>query len=272
MRVGDQFFETYGLPFSAGRAFSSTIPSDATEAFILNETAVRAFGWETPEEAIGQPFAFQEGRNGHIVGVVKDFHFSSLRFHVQPVVMYVGDSTGFPYISIKTTPAGLSNAMDAIEQTWKTLLPTEPYRTYVLSDIIQAFYLPEMMLGNLMGALSIIALFIACLGLFGLAAFTVEQRTKEIGIRKALGASVSSVVLGLSKEFLKLVCIANLIAWPMAYALMLQALNLFIYRTDIRSTDFIGTCALTLTIALATVGYHALKAATAKPVDALRHE
>ena len=269
--VDEDFLETYEMKLIAGRNLPEGTVSDSSQAFILNETAVKKLGWTDP---IGKPLELETNKGifrGNVIGVVKDFHTASLREEIAPTVLYKYQPL-FRWISLKISSDNIPATMDFLKKKWKRLIPQRPFRSSFLDDDLDGMYRTEMRLSQIFRIFSLLAIFIACLGLLGLTSFTTQQRTKEIGIRKVLGASVSSIVLLLSKEFVKLVAVANIIAWPVAYYIMKNWLQDFAYRIDIGIETFVLGGVLALLIALITVGYQAVKAATANPVDALRYE
>ena len=269
-RVEHDFFKTYGMRIIAGRDFALEHSTDATAAFIINETAVRQLGWKSPEEAIGAPLAVP-GRSGNIVGVVADFNYESLHNEIVSVVSYVRIPEANT-VSIRIAAGRIREALKDAEGVWTRLHPESAFRYDFLDDRIAALYRNELRMMQMFGYFSLFAIFIASLGLFGLASFTAVQRTKEIGIRKVLGASVSNVMLLLSKEFTKWVLAANLIAWPVAYFAMNAWLNTFAYRIRAGWLEFIFAGVLTFMIALLTVSYQSVKAGLANPADSLRYE
>ena len=209
-----------------------------------------------------------------IIGVVKDFNYSWMHEPIRPLAIilpryeeYVGS-----YVTARLAPGKQANGIAAIGSAWKKYAGNEPLNYSFLEDGLEKLYSLDYKTEEIVGVFSALAVFIACLGLFGLAAFTTEQRTKEIGIRKVLGASVPEVTRLLSLQFAKWVLIANVVAWPLAYLLMNKWLSLFAYRTNLTPWLFVGSGALALVISLATVSAHAVKAATANPVEALRYE
>jgi ABC-type antimicrobial peptide transport system permease subunit len=257
----------FGIELIAGRAFDRNIPTDLNDAFILNESAIKEIGW-TAEEAIGKRFGSEEGQ---VIGVVKDFHFRSLRREMQPLAINVLPQM-FQYVSIKIRPGDIPNTIGFLERTWKAINPGIPFEYYFINEEFDKLYKTDLKLQTLFGYFAFLAIFIACLGLLGLSLFTVQRRTKEIGIRKVLGASVSRIIALLSKDFVKLVLLANLIAWPAAYFAMNKWLQNFAYRIDIGWWMFALAGGLALLIAFVTVSAQAIKAALANPVEALRYE
>ena len=264
--IDEDFLDTFEIELAAGRNIDFGIASDPTEAFILNETAVKKLGWEDP---IGKQFEWLGRRKGYVIGVVRDFHTQSLHHKVEAVVLF---NWIHLTLCLRIRPDDTPSTMAFLEETWEQFIPHQPPDFHFLDEEVEGHYWAEIHQGQSYGVLSLLAIFVACLGLFGLASFTAEQRTKEIGIRKTLGAPVSNLVLLLSREFLKLVAIANLIAWPIAYYMMERWLRDFVYRIDLGVSVFILGGGLALVIALVTVSFQAMRAATANPVDALRYE
>jgi putative ABC transport system permease protein len=273
--VDHNFIPTLDMEIIAGRNFSHDLITDNTESTIINETAAKRFGWEDP---VGKTFKVHfptkngiEWQSRTVIGVVKDFHFESLHQKIEP--LFMGNTPGhFDDICVKISSDNVIHTMSLLKEKWKELFPRRSFDYFFLDDFFDSQYRAEEKLGYSVLCFSLLAIFIGCLGLFGLASFTAEQRTKEIGIRKVLGASVSRIVGHLSKEFMLLVVMANIIAWPVAWFAMSKWLQNFTYRIDMGWWIFILSGALALFIALLTVSYQAIKAAHANPVDALRYE
>lgn len=269
------FLETLGIELVAGRDLSHENAADTLGAVILNETAVRAFGWESPEEAIGEQveFAFNNpnSRPLNIIGVVKDFHMQSVYENISPTVMMYGNvqSLFHTYIDIGSDIGG---SLKQVEQAWNEVMPNYPFQFAFLDDKFNNLYKTEQTLGKLLAYFAMLTIFIACLGLYGLASFTVEQRTKEIGVRKVLGASVNQLILMLSNEYALLIFAAFIIASPVAYYFMNMWLKSFEYHIDMRITTFVISLAFALVVSWITVSYQSFKAATDNPVDSLRSE
>ena len=268
------FIPTYGIHVVAGRNFSRAYSMD-TSNFILNESAIKAIGWKSPQDAVGKDFAYA-GAKGQVVGVIEDFHFESLRQKIVPIVLLnppvSPTDSYFHELSIKLTGNNISGALAAVENTWKKYLPEIPYQYTFLDENFTKLYESEQRQGTIFTVFACIAIFIACLGLFGLSAFAITQRFKEIGVRKVLGANISSIVALLSKDFLKLVLIAAIIAFPIAWYAMSHWLQDFAYRIHIHWWVFVLSAILALLVALATVSFQAIKAAVANPVKSLRTE
>lgn len=265
--VDEDFFETFGLDLIAGRNFSPDIESDRYIAYILNETAAKQLGWDNP---IGKSFTFNR-HPGKVIGVVQDFHNRSLREEIGPLA-FIMRSSLYHHFGFKIKPENFSATLAHLEKSWKQFLPNRPFEFEFEEQRLTDLYAAEMQLGNLVQLFAGLAIFVACLGLFGLASFTAEQRTKEIGVRKVLGASISQIIVLMSREFITLILIANLIAWPLAYLSMNQWLADFTYRIGLHPWIFFVGGGITCTIALLTVGYQAYKSAQANPVEALKYE
>ncbi|WP_234736843.1 ABC transporter permease [Tellurirhabdus bombi] len=270
LSVDHEFIPTYGMELAAGRNFSRAYTTDDTAAFILNETAVRELGWKSPQEAIGKAFGYGS-RRGQVVGVTKDFHFESLHQALVPVVMLLNAGQS-RWLSIHVAPGSLQNGLTHIENTWKKYYPERPYSYEFLDQRFGRLYVREQTQQTLFGIFAGIAILISCLGLFGLSMFMAEQRTKEIGVRKVLGASVSSLVILFSRDFLKLVVIALLLASPLAWYIMNHWLTSFAYRTSIHWSVFAVAGMAALLIALLTISFQSIKAALMNPVKSLRAE
>jgi putative ABC transport system permease protein len=271
-RVEYDFFKTYGMEVIAGRDFSVEYPTDANKAFILNETAVQRLGLERPEDAVGLPlWTIAPFLSGNVIGVVKDFNYESMHHEIIPIITYI-----FPLsantVSIRLAAGRTREALGDAEAVWKRFNPEYPFQYDFLDDRIAEQYRNEERMMQMFGYFSLLAIFIACLGLFGLASFMAEKRTKEIGIRKVMGASLSNIMVLLSKEFTLLILVGNIIAWPLAYFAMHGWLNNFAYKTGIGWVVFVLSGFLTLAISLLTVSYQAVRAALTDPADSLRYE
>ncbi len=270
LEVGYDFLEVFDMRLLAGRSFSEAFATDATEGFILNETAVRAIGWGSPEEALGKALHY-DGRDGNIIGVLADFHFESLHSSILPFVLVFNRFS--PMVFIKIAPEATAATIAQIEQVWeKHSTSKEPFNYQFMDAYYSSFYAAETKLQTLLTNFAILAILITCLGVLGLTLFSVEQRKKEIGVRKVLGATAASVTALLSKDFVKLALAANILAWPVAWFLMRKWLENFAYRAEITWSVFAFAGALALLIALLTVSTQAIRAASANPVVSLRHE
>jgi len=272
MYFDDDFIPDYGIDMVAGRAFQKEMKTDFMGAFLINEAAVKAFGWSRPEDALGKRVRTGHGgRVNPVIGVTKNFHYRGLQSEVEPLVMEFLPWT-FRYITLSIDISDLNETLAFVKSQWKSLWPGHPLEHFFLDTDFDRQYRADEQIGNVFGIFTFLGLFIACLGLLGLASFTAESRTKEIGIRKVLGASVGGIVLMLSRQFTKWVLLANCIAWPAAYYLMDRWLKNFAYRVDIGVWTFVLSGALALVIAFLTVSYQSIKAAAANPVDSLRYE
>lgn len=274
LMVDYDYMETVGIKLLAGRNFSREFPTDirtdSTQNYILNEASVAAFGWETPDKAIGKPFNMS-GRRGKVVGIVKDFHFNSLQHKVEPMAMMLrGD--GFRRVILKIDMSQAQKAIAAVESTWKKHFPDVFFEYDFVDKRLGEQYAAEARFSKIFLYFSILSVLIACLGLYGLTSFATEQRTKEIGIRKVLGASIFSVTTLITKDFIKLVVIAIVIASPIAWYFMNQWLQDFSYKIDMQWWFFVIAGIVAVAIALLTVSYQAIKAALMNPVKSLKSE
>ena len=281
----EDFVETLGIEMVTGRYFDPTFVSDwgwesAGGGAVLNEAAVARLGYDSPDEALGKEVNWvRELRQGweeegmqlrRIVGVVKDFHYASLHQPIGPLILFADYQGG--HIVIKTAPDFLSEGLVSIEEIWHETNPDFAFEYFFVDDNFARLYETERRFGQVFVSFAALAVLIACLGLFGLASFTAERRTKEIGVRKVLGASTPKLFGLLSDEFVRLVIVANVFAWPAAYFVMNNWLDNFAYRVEPGWTIFILASVITMAIALLTVGFQAVRAATANPVESLRSE
>ncbi len=269
--VDDSFFKTFEIPVLRGRAFSADVASDTSQAIILNETAVRLLGWE--DDPIGKQIETPAFTNKTltVIGVVKDYHNLSLREEIDPMG-FVARWELFYSLVLRIQPESTAQTLSFLEMQWKRFVPDVPFEYHFLDEMIDWIYFNEQLTGKMLGVFSLLAVFVACLGLFGLAAFMVQSRTKEIGVRKVLGASTPHLVILLSREFILLILLANLIAWPIAYYLMRDWLSGFAYQTNLNILPFAASAIMALIIAFGTVSLQAIRAARSNPIDALRYE
>ncbi len=263
------FLKTFGIGIKEGRYFSKDFPTDS-EACLLNETAVKSFGLSNP---VGKRYHERYG-GLTVIGVVKDFHYSSLYERIQPLAIYPYSkySDEMAYLSVKIHPWDMDSTVEIIREKWEQLVKNKPFEYYFLDDSLDDLYRAERKGGNLMFIFSLLTILIASLGLIGLASFTAKQKTLEIGVRKVLGASVQEIVLFLTKDFMRWVLLANLVAWPVAYFAMNRWMENFAYRTGISWWIFLFAGGLAIIISLVTVGYLTFRAASADPVVAIRYE
>ena len=266
--VDFDFFKTYDIGFAAGRDFSKEIPTDDTLAFIVNESAAKSYGWKDLNDAINKDFNYG-GTTGKLIGIVKDFHFESLHQQIVPLVFYIGN---YNNISVKIAGTDMKQGMEHLERIWKEFLPKRPFSYTFLSDNYRKLYDDEQKQGQLFTIFSGLAIFIACLGLFGLATFNTLQRVKEIGIRKVLGASVPSILTLLSKEIVVLILLANLLAWPLAWFFMNKWLDSFAYHIDMDLAIYFLSAIAAILLALVTVSTQTIRAAMTNPSNTLRYE
>ncbi len=258
------YLKTFGLTMAEGRFYSSEFPTDA-DNFVINETAARFLGTGS---AIGKKFSYN-GRTGIVIGVMADYHGGSLHTPILPKVIRLMD--GF-FVSVRYRPGTIKAVMEFLSQAWKRFVPERPFRYDFLDEGIARRYATERRIGKIVLVFAGLAVLIASLGLFGMAAYSAEQRTKEIGIRKTLGAGTTGLLVLLTREFVQWVLLANLIAWPVSYGAGRFILRAYAYRMTLGPTVFLAASGLALAIALLTVGYLAWKSASAAPVKCLRYE
>lgn len=263
--VDHDFIKTMGLQIIEGRDFSEKYSTDFNN-YIINDSAAELMGLENP---VGQWFSWSDNR-GTIIGLMKDFNFKSVHSRIEPLVLRIAQY--YNYVILRINPENTTGTLSYIGSCWKKFAPLYPFELNFLDESINRLYENDRRTGTLFKYFTALAIFISCLGLFGLAAFMAEQRTKEIGIRKVLGSSISGVVIILSKDFLKWVLISNLIAWPIAFYAMNKWLQNFAYRMNINIWMFLLSGAAALIVALVTVSFQTIKAAAANPVDSLRNE
>jgi putative ABC transport system permease protein len=276
MKVDEHFIPTYGMQLDAGRNFSDAFGADQQQAMIINETAVKSYHFKSPEAAIGKTIILPGPHNkinkqAKVIGVVKDFHTESL-FQPIDVLLLDMDPSQFTTFSIRISPANSIATIAFLQKKWNTFFPDKNFTYDFLDRQLDGQYAKEQQLGKIIGDFSALAVFISCLGLFGLIALVAQQRTREIGIRKVLGASVSGIIVLLSKDFLKLILLSIAIAIPVAWLIMLRWLNSFYYRTVISWWIFLIAGMAAIGIALITVSIQAIKAALADPIRNLRSE
>jgi putative ABC transport system permease protein len=268
--VDHDFIQTFEIELAAGRTFSRDHPTDAA-AYLINEEAARQLGWSEPlGKMISMPNIQRE--KAPVIGVLKDFHFRSMREKISPIMFFIPPPDWFNIISVRIRPENVSQTLAFIESKWNEFDPNHPFAYTFFDEDFARLHRTEEQMAKLLGYVAILAIFIACMGLFGLAAFTAEQRTKEIGVRKVLGASVGSIVALLSKDFTRLALAGFAVAAPLAYYAMHRWLENFAYRIEIGAGVFIAVGMLALIIAWLTVSFQSIKAAVANPVEALRYE
>ncbi|MBK7872150.1 MAG: ABC transporter permease [Saprospiraceae bacterium] len=263
----EQIVEVLELEIVEGRNFSKDLASDSS-AFLINETAAKALGWDKP---IGRQLNYGKFIKGPVIGVIKDFHFESLHHEMKPLII-LHSRWNTSLIAVRLQSNNMNGSIATIQNLWKEFAPTSVFEYTFLDEDYQKLYREEQRMGQVFIAFSILAIFIACLGLFGLSAYIAEQRTKEIGIRKVLGASITDIAAMLSKDFVKLVLLAAIIAFPLAWWGMSKWLEDFAYRTQIEWWMFAVAGVGALGIALITVSFQAIRAAVANPIKSLRSE
>lgn len=269
-QVGMDFINHYGLKMAAGRSYSREHPSDTIGGLVINEAAARQFGYSNPADIVGKKYK-QWGREGEIIGVVKDFNFISLHRSIEPLTLPL-EPFACRYLSLKVKPADLSATIARVGEVWKALAPHRPFLYSFLDEVFNKQYQKDFNFKNLFTVFSSLAIFIACLGLLGLATYTTELRTKEIGIRKVLGANVYSIVTLLSKDFLVLVLIAMVIATPVAWYGMDKWLEGFAYHISIQLWFFVFAGVFAMAIAAFIISFQTIRTALSNPVNSLRSE
>jgi len=266
------FAQTFKVDMEDGRFYSEEYSSDATNAFVINESAANEMGLKSP---VGTPLTVW-GREGSIIGVTENFHFASLHNTVEPLIFRIPDPDEAPMfyrqISVRLSPNSLRESLTFIRGTWNSFFPGRPFDYQFVDDQLNASYTAEIRMGTLFRYFSFLAVFIACLGLYGLTAFTIEQKQKDIGVRKVLGASVPDIAVLFSRSYVWLILIASIIAWPVAWYAMRRWLQNFAYHIDLTIWPFLLAGTTALVIALLTVSWQAVRAATANPVESLRYE
>jgi ABC-type antimicrobial peptide transport system permease subunit len=267
INVDERFIQTFGMKMVAGRFYSNQFTS-ADSGYVVNETAVRTMGL-IPETAIGKTIAIR-GREGRIIGVVKDFNFKPVYQPIDPLVMRRWPAGDF--VVIRCKPGDLSKDLSEIQGYFKAVFGDTPFNYGFIDQDIDHLYTADSRMGKIINVFSILSVLVSCLGLFGLATFSTQRRTREIGVRKVLGAGGTSIVALLTMEFLKLVLLSLLVAFPIAWFAMDNWLREFVYRVRISPWIFLATGAAAMLVALLTVSYQTIRAAIANPVDSLRNE
>ena len=269
-QVGMDFITHFGIELTAGRPYSRNFPSDSSKSLVLNEAAAKEFGYKNPADIIGKKFS-QWGREGQVIGVVKDFNYVSMHGGVAPRTLPL-EPFASRYLTLKIKPAELKNTINEVGEVWKKLAPHRPFLYSFLDADFNRQYQSDFIFRKLFTTFSCLAIFIACLGLLGLATYTAERRTKEIGIRKVLGAEVYNIVALLSKDFIILVVIAVFIATPISWYYMDEWLEGFAYRMKIQPWIFVAAGFTAVMIAVITISYQSIRSARMNPVSSLRNE
>jgi putative ABC transport system permease protein len=269
LSVDFNFLSFYGIELIEGREFSKDFPTDSGQAFVVNEALAREMGWDEP---VGKRMAFGSNDSmGTVIGLVSDFNYNSLHHKIEPLAMSVQDY-GYNELSVRVEGAAISDAIEHIESVWNELVPDRPFQYNFLDDHFAELYKSDQQVMQVVGLLALLAVFIACLGLFGLASITADHRIKEMGIRKVMGASVTELTVLMVRGFVGLVFAAFLVATPLAYFLMRRWLESFAFHIEIDILIFIYAGILAMVIAVLTVGHRAIATARANPVHALRYE
>jgi putative ABC transport system permease protein len=269
-QVGMDFVTHFGLKLVAGRSYSREHPSDSTSALIVNEEAAKQYGYNNPSDIVGKKFS-QWGREGVVIGVVKNFNFTSLHRNIEPLTLPF-EAYASRYLTLKIKSENIQETINEVGKVWNRVVPHRPFLYSFLDETFGKQYQADFMFRRLFTTFSCLAIFIACLGLLGLATYTTQQRTKEIGIRKVLGADVRNIVGLLSKDFIKLVVLAIVIATPFSWYAMTQWLENFAYKIEIHPWIFLLAGSIALCIALLTISYQSIKSALMNPVSSLRSE
>jgi len=269
--VEDNYAQTLGFEFASGRNFSKEFSLDKDASYIINETAAKKMGWK-PEEAVGKFINSYTHGNRQIVGVIKDFNFTSLHQKVDPIVMFIGEPSQLYVVIVKINSSSINQTLSSINSIWKNLAPNFPFDYHFLDNDFENLYRTEEKLSKIITLFSVISIIITCLGLLGLVINSTQERIKEVGIRKVLGASVNRIVYLLIKEYITLIFIASILSFPIAYFFTKDWLQNFAYRIDISLWIFLFAGLLTLFIALTTVIFQAIKVATTNPIESLRYE
>ncbi|MDZ7659916.1 ABC transporter permease [Fodinibius sp.] len=284
LHVKHDFLETYGIKLLAGRSFSRDYPADAENSILINKAMLNQIDAETPRDALGTRFYFTTAENERepleVIGVVDDFNYTSIKKEISPLVINLvkeGRPTvrNIEFATAKLAAGSTQNGIDDLRKVWKEVNHIDPFTYFFQDEKLQEIYKSEAQMSSVSGIFTLLCILVACLGLFGLASYTASRRTKEIGIRKTLGATVPNIVALLSKDYLKLIVISNIIAWPVIYYLAVQWLQDFPYRIELGwniAAIFVMVGIITLVIGLLTVSYQSLRAALINPVESIQQE
>jgi len=273
--IDKEFVDTYGVQILSGTDFTREIHNTSNAEYLVSEQAVAEAGYPSPQEALGKRIQWRSRRgenNGFIAGVIHDMNLYSFHRAAYPMILQITPIQQHHYLSVRLDANRYGEALTAIRSAWEQLVPDYPLDYFFLDESFEALHRADRRLGDIFRYFSATAVFVACLGLFGLAVFTAEQKTKEIGIRKTLGAPIISIYLLLSKSFVKWVLLANVIAWPVAFFMMRRWLDNFVYRTRLDFWIFLASGLASLTVALLTVSWQSIKAARTRPVESLKYE
>ncbi|KPK87196.1 MAG: hypothetical protein AMS27_03295 [Bacteroides sp. SM23_62_1] len=264
--VDYDYIQTMGLQVLQGRGFSKEFASDR-DAYMINETLAKELNWENPLEK-----TISRGGDHQIIGVIKDFHFATLHEDIGPLIFHMNPYIGYDFLLVRFKTDNLSALINNIRLAWESLDPNEPFEYSFLDDVFNDMYRAEKKMSSMLLYIAILAIIIACMGLFGLALYSTEQRVKEIGVRKVLGSTVSRVVFLLTGNFTRWVLLANILAWPVAYIIVRKYMQMYAYRINLPVWIFFLTALLAYLVALITISYQSIKAGTANPADTLRYE
>ena len=269
--IDNDFISTYDMKLVAGRSYSKDFPSDTTKSMIINESAAKLWGYNDPEKIIGKPFR-QWGREGKVIGVVKDFNYVSLHSEVEPLTLRHSAIWNNSKFSLKLNSNNLSATLTELEERWNQLVPHRPFQYHFLDNKFNNQYEADERFGTVFSVFSGLAIFVACLGLFGLTIYSTSQRTKEIGIRKVLGASLSQIMSILSLDFVKLFLFSLIISIPLSWYLMSGWLDDFAYRITLGWEEFLIAIFVTFLVSFVTMSLKTIGAALSNPIEALRNE
>ena len=269
--IDKEFLDTYGLELLAGKSIERPISRDRPMEYLVSNQTTQEAGYSIPQEAVGKSVQLEQD-GGYVVGVVNDMNIYSLHRIPYSISYVVTPINRHNYLSLRIQPQNIPAALERLTETWQRMIPYYPLDYFFLDESFALMHIADKKMSEIFSIFAVLAIFVACLGLFGLAAHTAEQKTKEIGVRKILGASASSIYLLLSREFLKWVVLANVLAWPVAYFAMQKWLRNFAFRTEIGWETFLISGSAALLISLLVVSSRAVRAAVADPVDSLRYE
>jgi putative ABC transport system permease protein len=264
--VDYDYIETMGLQVLQGRGFSMEYPTDR-DAFLVNETLARELNWENPTGK-----SIERDGIHTIIGVVKDFHFASLHQEIGPLIFDMKPYLGFGFLLVRFKTDNVNSLVSNIQKIWEQIDPAEPFEYYFMDDVFDEMYRAEIKMSSMLVYIAILAIIIACMGLFGLALYSTEQRTKEIGVRKVFGSTVARIVFLLTGNFTRWVLLANLLAWPVAYIIIRKYMQMYAYRIDLPVWVFFLTALVTYLIAVVTISFQSVKAGTTNPAKTLRYE
>jgi putative ABC transport system permease protein len=264
--VDYDYIKTMGLHVTRGRNFSEDIKTDR-EAFLITEALCRQLDWKEP---VGKNI--YRNLDHPVIGVVGDFHFASLKHEIGPLILDMYPYLGFDFLMVRFRTDDLSGLISRIREVWEDIDPDEPFEYHFMDDVLDEVYRGEQKMGSLLLYFAILAILIACMGLFGLALFNTEQRTREIGVRKVLGSSVTGVILLMSGKFSRWVIFANILAWPIAYMILREYMQIYAYKIDLPVWVFFLSAVAVYMIALLTIGLQSFKAGRTNPMDTLRYE